>query len=177
MLSALRDGWTPPTQVTREEFAALRYAASSPLRAFAGFGCSFGGGWFKGYGVANSAHGSPALAASRSLARKLTIGKGWRNVEFLCRPYVDTPLIPGAVIYCDPPYERTSRPGLRHRFDSGAFWDWASAAHEAGCEVMVSESSAPAGWACVAEFARQQGLRTRDGQQFREALFTRERRA
>lgn len=174
MLEAVRDGWRPPEHVSREEYYSLKFAAPSALRGFVGFGCSFGGDWFHGYATANTKHGSMALSASRSLSRKRAIGGGWSNVKFYCRPYWQTPVGPGAVLYCDPPYAGLWRPGgARKVFDSSAFWEWASRAASVGAEVLVSEQSAPQGWECLAEFPRRQGLRTADGSQFREALFRR----
>ena len=53
LYKALQQGWDPPEVLTREEYAQLkkRQDPYDPLTAFAGFGCSFGGKWFGGYGV------------------------------------------------------------------------------------------------------------------------------
>ena len=49
MYQALADGWVPPDTVTEEEWRELRDSPPSAMRAFAGFGCSFGGRFFEGY--------------------------------------------------------------------------------------------------------------------------------
>ena len=50
MWVAVQEGWTPPAAMTREEYNALRSSEEpSPLRTFAGYGCSFVGKWFGGY--------------------------------------------------------------------------------------------------------------------------------
>jgi hypothetical protein len=51
MWQALMRGETEPfADVTEAEYATLKTAAPSARRGFVGFGASFGGGWFNGYG-------------------------------------------------------------------------------------------------------------------------------
>lgn len=46
MWQAVKDGWSPPDSVSRDEYDRLREEAASPLRTFVGYGCSFSGKWF-----------------------------------------------------------------------------------------------------------------------------------
>lgn len=51
MWQALMRGETEPfADVTEAEYSALKTAPPSARRGFVGFGASFGGGWFNGYG-------------------------------------------------------------------------------------------------------------------------------
>ncbi len=57
MWQALMRGETEPfADVTEAEYAALKTAAPSARRGFVGFGASFGGGWWSGYGRKDEAH-------------------------------------------------------------------------------------------------------------------------
>src|ERR1041384_1608066 len=51
MWQYVTSGGDLPSIVTREMYAELRKLPPSPVRGFVGFGASFGGKWFGGYGV------------------------------------------------------------------------------------------------------------------------------
>ena len=85
LLEAVRDGWRPPATLTECEYDILRTARPTPLRAFAGFGCSNSGKFFGGYARENTGRNF-ALNAKRSLARLKPLIQG---VNFYCHHYVD----------------------------------------------------------------------------------------
>lgn len=161
MWEALQQGWDPPTHVSEEEWRALRDGAPSPLRAFAGFGCSFGGRFFGGY--ARGAATSPNFAAQA--ARRLSpIADELRArpVWFEHCDYAAWTIRPGDVVYLDPPYAGTtpytaSRSGLE-RFDHVRFWNIAEEWRASGAHVYVSEFTAPSGWDVVWEKQRTTGV-------------------
>lgn len=138
---ALREGWDPPATLSREEYAALRSAEPSALRAFAGFGASFGGKWFGGY--ASNARGDDFVGAARRglIAKRDRIG----DVPVKAADYREWSPGPDAVVYCDPPYAGTTEYDGADPFDSTEFWrhmvKWAAA----GAAVYVSEYTAPDG--------------------------------
>src|SRR3990167_10829930 len=73
MWQALQSGWVPPSNVSEEEYRRLKAdeAADPALRAFVGFGCSFGGKWFGGYARSDrEAQRNYAVNAKNSLTRK-----------------------------------------------------------------------------------------------------------
>ena len=146
MYRALQAGWDPPNTLTREEWeAAKRLPDSDPLKAFAGFGCSFRGLYFSGYAggyvgpVSN--HGAQAAAAVLRLDFQRLRG---REVEFHCASFLDLPIVEGALLYCDPPYLGTTGYAGTPPFDYTAFvrrvQEWA----EVG-PVLVSEYQFPVG--------------------------------
>jgi DNA adenine methylase len=146
MWQALQQGWEPPLVVTRKEYEALRHAPPSALRAFAGYGCSFGGKWFGGYAVHTAGH---CGNASTTYAAHTVVGlrgklRGLRAAEFCCLDYRDAKVPDGAVVYLDPPYDGTTGYSTG-RFDHAAFWAWAGSLTHA--TVFVSEYTAPPGWA------------------------------
>lgn len=149
---AVAAGWLPPDTLTEQEYAALRHAEPSPLRSFAGFGCSFGGKWFGGYarggatgtnGVfyPNVAGAAKAVASVAPLFQGTAVHEGcfswWRPA-------------PGTVIYLDPPYAGTMG-YASGRFDHDLFWRTAERWTREGCYVFVSEYAAPHRWRSVWE--------------------------
>lgn len=146
------DGWEPPEFVSEDEYQSLRNADPSPLRGFVGFGTSFGGKWFGGYARGNAANGKARnyidesrrsiLSDIATLHDKLTPSELGR---FRNQSYSEWKPLPGTVIYCDPPYANTQG-YTTGDFDSSSFWDKCEEWSNIGCEVFVSEYSAPSGW-------------------------------
>ena len=173
MWQAVQDGWVPPSNVSLEEYQALRDAEPSALRGFVGFGGSFGGKWFGGYARGGfNADGTPRNHQDES-ARSLVKSAGkLHNVTFMQCSYEQFSVPTGSVIYCDPPYADTT--GYEMGFDSAKFWQWAERQARAGVLVYVSEYKAPDGWGCVWEAAiRQSSARPEQGRDIRiERLFT-----
>lgn len=166
---ALQDQWLPPHSITREEYQELKTAAPSALRGFVGFGCSFGGKWFGGYGATRvypktdldhgGTHDFPA-EARRSLLKQLPhLG----NVHFSHHDYRDVSPPHGAVIYCDPPYGGTTQ--FDRPFDSDEFWitmeKWLQVP---GVRIFVSEYQAPATWLPIWEKPVNASLQITKGQ-------------
>lgn len=140
---ALQDGWIPPDNISEDEYRDLKgRTAPSALRAFVGFGCSFGGKWFAGY-ARNKGKWNYAGFAKRSLAKKLT---KLQDVRFLHLPYqeMDTSFLleSPALVYCDPPYSASTSDYKGGRFDTVAFWEWVRDISQVAA-VYVSEYEAP----------------------------------
>lgn len=100
------DGGAVPAFVSREEYQALRQAEPSWLRGFAGFGASFGGKWWGGYGV-SPRDGEVCRQSARTVTRQGAVFTRNR-VEFLPAAFGDVVPNAGAVVYCDPPYAGTT---------------------------------------------------------------------
>lgn len=163
MWSALQRGWFPPDTVSEAEYAAAKLGEGPPeLRAFIGFGCSFGGKWFGGYARGGEGR-SYASNARNSLMRKL---HGLAGVHFEHADYRRLAPRPGSVIYCDPPYAYTTGYGAVGTFDSSEFWNvvrnWSKT-----CTVLVSEYAAPEDFECVAEFITKLDMRDASGRSAR----------
>ena len=139
---AVQAGWVPPTRVSEEEYqAAKSLPDSDPLKAFAAFGCSYGGVWSGGY--ARSKGRNYAAEASRSLLRKV---RPKTDVTYTCLDWVKQPIINPKkwVIYCDPPYANTQGYDANAgTFDFDAFLSRATEWAEAGASVFVSSYDTP----------------------------------
>ncbi len=146
---AVQNGWEPPTEVSEETYrAAKALPDSDPMKAFCGFGCSFGGKWFGGYqpfvkATKTATHRggdtNPPLAAKRALARNLR-GASVDLVDF----NAIEPRPTAAMLYLDPPYAGTTGYAGVPPFDHSKFVErvrgWAEHTH-----VFVSEYSFPVG--------------------------------
>ncbi len=133
-------GGQVPEFITREEYAALRHADPSWLRGYAGFGASFGGKWFGGYGV-SPRDGEVCRASFRSVTRQGRLF-ATHGVKFSCESFGRFVPPPGAVVYCDPPYAGTTAYKSTGSLDYRAFYDtlvkWADTR-----SVYVSEYGIP----------------------------------
>jgi DNA adenine methylase len=141
MIVALQQGWVPPSVVTEDEYKRVKDAVADtdPLKAFVGFGCSFGGKYFAGY-CRDGTGRNYALNAKNSLLKKI---EKVRNVEFSAKNYFEIDAQRGDVIYCDPPYVNTTQGYSTGLFDTSQFWQWCRDTADKGCTVVVSEFTAP----------------------------------
>lgn len=145
MWRAVNDGWDPPEFVSREQYAELRHAAPSALRGYAGFGASFGGKWFGGYGVSRIDRKHPHAEVCRSshpaVIRQARVFRS-NSVVFRHGLFGSLTPPPGTVVYCDPPYAGTTGYSTGG-FDRALFYKtlvlWAAS----GCDVYLSEYSLP----------------------------------
>lgn len=147
LYKAVQGGWLPPDELTESDYKHIRdnRDENKALTAFAGFGCSFGGKWFGGYGR----HGvkdnhakerSMCEESKRALLRDINILK---DAVFTNKDYRDVVIPEGAVIYADPPYSgKMAAYGIKEEFNTNEFWDWVrdnSKEHM----IFVSELEAP----------------------------------
>lgn len=155
LYASLQSGWEPPAAVSEQEYLALKHAPPSAIRAFAGFGCAFGGDFFHGYAKDN--RGDDYCGAAKRACMRLKPAA--HNVEFLSGDYALFPAVRDAVVYCDPPYAATSGYSTGE-FDHVRFWAVMRAWRAGGAHVYVSEYSAPSDWTCIWSKERRQGLRS-----------------
>jgi DNA adenine methylase len=154
---AVADGWEPPLFLSREEYQLLRNQVDpSPLRSFAGFGCSFGGKWFGGYAV--NARGYDYVGASRRAI--MSVAPVMRLADIRHCSYDDWCPSEGWVVYCDPPYAGVQGYGVS--FDHGRFWGTVRHWSRLGALVFVSEYSAPSDFTVFAEKQRRRTLSAQD---------------
>jgi len=126
-----------PTDVSKELYYYIKTSTTSPdwLKGFVGFGCSFAGKWWGGYGECKRGY-NYAKGSANSLARKVV---GLDNVNFVCGDYFDIP-IPDtpSIIYCDIPYKNTTGYSSG-TFNHEQFYTWAYSMKALGHTVLVSE--------------------------------------
>jgi DNA adenine methylase len=149
---AIRDGWVPPSEIQESLYNKLKTEKPSPLRGMAAIGCSFSGKWFGGY--ARSKDRNYALNAKNGLMK---IAPKIKSVKFTNMSYDEMKIPEGSLVYCDPPYEKTTK--YKNQFSHKQFWCWARCLSKT-CDVYVSEYSAPEDFVEVWKVERNLEMRT-----------------
>ena len=137
-----------PAEITESEYERIKANrdVDRALSGFAGFACSFGGRFFRGY--AKDARGENyAEVGRRTLLRDM---RSLRWAEIFCGDYRDVKIPPNSVIYADPPYAGTEG-YLGEKFDSAAFWEYMRKLAAAGNTVFISEENGPSDFEVVWE--------------------------
>lgn len=138
MWQALMRGETEPfADVTEAEYAALRTAAPSARRGFVGFGASFGGGWFNGYGR-QPGQLRDVWAPTQRVCLAFRDAVVANPPTFTLADYTSTP--DHVLVYADPPYQGTKPYKGAPAFDHTAFWSWVRRRQG---PTFVSELSGP----------------------------------
>ena len=146
LLEAVRDGWVPPTTITEDEYYQWKTKVDpSPMRAFVGHGCSWGGVWFRCPARSKTDNiGDYARRSSESLVRLSPFLAG---VRFKCADYRDVDPS-GCFVYCDPPYGGRAGDFSVKKFCIDEFWrvayDWSFRSI-----VVVGSYVAPEGWRSI----------------------------
>lgn len=123
------------------------------LVGWVGFGCSYSGKYFGGYAgdypesrrLKNGNLPNYQDESIRSLSRQSEKLKG---VNFSCIPYSEIIIPENSIIYCDPPYENTTK--YSNYFNHDKFWQWCREMSKDNL-VFVSEYSAPEDFECIWE--------------------------
>mgnify|MGYP001195099824 CR=1 FL=1 len=149
------DTFTIPKKLSKKKWLKLKnQKEESALKAFAGFGCSFGGVYFSGYADdyfkkrnlrTDIKKRNSALETSKRLNK---IKNKINNITFKCTSY-DSYRPKNKIIYCDPPYRNTKQTVYsKYKFDSDKFWNimrkWSK-----DNLVIISEQSAPRDFKCI----------------------------
>mgnify|MGYP006147609565 CR=1 FL=1 len=143
-----------PKTMSEKRYIKIKNTKSpSALKAFVGFGCSFGGKYFSGYAQKytngkNENYLSAVTNSMKKIQPKIT------KVTFKCRDYKKWKP-KNMLIYCDPPYKYSKFP-VKYRtstkkyeeFDNKEFWEtmrkWSKKNH-----VFISEQDAPSDFVSV----------------------------
>lgn len=145
MWQAVQNGWIPPNQVSEHDYERAKVLADTdPLKAFIGFGCSFGGKWFGGYARGGFNGADPRNHAQESCGAVIRDARQLETVTFVCTNFLDSSviaLLDRASIYCDPPYYGTT--GYGREFDHKLFWLKCQLYVALGVRVFVSEFACP----------------------------------
>jgi DNA adenine methylase len=108
---------------------------------YVGFIGSYAGKFFGGYFdniVTDSRKRSYFFERFRNLQKQV---ENLKDVKFLNCEYFDIEYPPNSFIYCDPPYENTSK--YSTDFNHELFWEWVRTMVKNGHNVFVSEYKAP----------------------------------
>lgn len=144
------------------------------LVGYAGFNFSFGAKFFGGYrrDVAGGNRDENETKQNRQVLNSLRKQQAKiLGVDFYCCSYDLLEIPPHSLIYCDPPYQGTTK--YSSTFDSNSFWSWCREMVGGGHTVFVSEYNAPSDFVCVWEKRMSSNLDVSLKDRYRiERLFT-----
>mgnify|MGYP003632381942 CR=1 FL=1 len=152
MWVALTNGWMPKQHYTKDEYTDIKnYKNNYPkyLVGYVGINCSYSGKWFGGYAGITETKGGVRdyqKEAYNNVNKQL---KDLKNVTFMHSDYKNLEIPNNSIIYCDPPYEGTTK--YKDDFNHNEFWDWCRAKTIQGHKVFISEYNAPKDFECVWE--------------------------
>lgn len=143
LFKAIRRGWEPPDEVSREFYHEVQNNKDkypSHLRAFINIGCSFGGIRWNSY-AENSRGDNFALRCKNSLMKLNSL---MSDVELYSVDYRSLHIPNRALIYCDPPYANTTG-SCKYiaPFNHEEFYAWCRDKVAEGHYLFVSEYSMP----------------------------------
>jgi DNA adenine methylase len=131
MWQEVQKGWSPPWKVTEEEYNDIRddYRANGSrypdyLKGFVGFAGSYGGKFWGGYARDPNSNRNYIANASASLVKLIP---RLETAKFIHQSYSQVfgnlmKLSQKVVVYCDPPYEGTTKYYGVADFDHVGFW-------------------------------------------------------
>lgn len=141
MWQMVEKGWIPPTEFTEEEYQDMKRNPElydPHLVGYVGFALSYGGKWFGGWRRDKLGKRNYVDEAYRNAKKQFGNIKG---IQFHHTTYDKLVIPPNSLIYCDPPYENTTK--YKDGFDHDKFWSWVREMTMIGHEVFVSEYEAP----------------------------------
>lgn len=151
LLEAVQNGQELLEHITKDEYIAVKTNKDNYpdwYVGFVGFVCSFRGKFLGGYsGYYNTKTG---IQRNYIMERKNNLLKQNLNrIKLVCSSYENLDIPANSIIYCDPPYNGTTK--YKDNFDSDAFWQWCRDKAKEGHTVYVSEYNAPEDFKCIWE--------------------------
>ena len=149
----LQKGWTPPSELSKEMYNDIKnnkdeYGES--LVAVAGFCATYNAKWFGGYaGKVKTKIGSTRDYYDESIRNIIKQKDKILDVEFIHNDFKELKF-KNSLIYCDPPYQGTTKYSSNNNFDYNMFWnkvrEWSK-----NNIVLISEYNAPIDFNCIFE--------------------------
>ena len=152
MWKAIQSGWIPPQDISKEEYDDIKNNKEKypkELVAITGFCSTYNAKWFGGYaGKVKTKIGTIRNYYDESIRNILNQKQYIEDVKFLNKSFLDLPKdkIKGYVIYCDPPYEGTTK--YRDDFPHTEYWEWVKEMSKNNI-VLCSEYNAPDDFTCI----------------------------
>lgn len=144
LFKAIQENWIPPTIITNDDYNYIRLHKddfSPRLVGFVGFGCSYSGKWFGGYARGKDNKGNERNYCRESRDNILEQRERIKGIKIFNVSYDELEIPPNSIIYCDPPYQDTTK--YKDKFNHEQFWDWCRAKAKEGHTIFISEYNAP----------------------------------
>ena len=151
----IQEGWNPLSatekysNMTKELYKDIKENKENypkHIVALAGFCAAYNAKWFGGYaGIVKTKNGTFRNYYNESVRNVLKQSERIQDVHFECMNYTDIN-VQGALIYCDPPYQGTTK--YKDDFDHQQYWEWVRAMSKNNI-IICSEYSAPDDFLCI----------------------------
>lgn len=153
MWRKLIDGWIPG-KYTKEEHKHIRENKESydpHIVGWVGFNCSYSGVYFGGFaGETKTKTGIIRDYQSEAINNVMVQVPKMKGVVLKNKSYINLTIPEKSIIYCDPPYENTSKYKVSN-FNPTEFWEWCRTKKKEGHIIYISEYNAPDDFKCVWE--------------------------
>lgn len=150
LLKAIQNDQNLPEYITKEEYQKVKDNKDNYpdwYVGFIGFICSFRGKWFAGYaGNGLSKTGDTRNYQKQQINNIKKQAISIKGIKLECISYDALDIPANSIIYCDPPYQGTTK--YKDHFDSDMFWDWCRTMSKNN-KVYISEYNAPDDFKCV----------------------------
>lgn len=134
-------------EFTEADYKALRRSDEYKYKGYAGFAFSYGGKWLGGWSRTDKTGVKQRDYVNEAYKNALNQSPLLQGVRLLNSSYLDLSIPDNSLIYCDPPYEGTTR--YKDDFNHDVFWQWCRDMSNKGHIVFVSEYNAPSDFECV----------------------------
>jgi DNA adenine methylase len=131
-------------QFTEDDYKALRKSDDYKYKGYAGFAFSYSGKWLGGWCRDGKNKRDYVNEAYKNALNQSLLLQGVRLVN---ESYLDLQVPDNSLIYCDPPYEGTTK--YKDDFNHVVFWQWCRDMASKGHIIFVSEYNAPDDFVCV----------------------------
>ena len=154
--NSVKDNSFQYTEINRELYYDLKKSEPSALRAFAGYGCSYGGAFFNTFEEFRGDNNRRNDITAYNSLYKIDI----QDIKFIHSDYKHLKVNENCLVYCDPPYKKTAQEfGGNSSFNSEEFWDTMRLWRSQGITVIISEYEAPDDFKCIWERKRYSPLK------------------
>jgi DNA adenine methylase len=176
MWKSLQKGWLPPILITEDMYNDIKNNKEQydpALVGYTGFLLSFGAKWFGGYrrdvaGLKGDMN-NMIVQSRRAYDSILKQTPAIQNIIFTNSDYYKMTIPNNSIIYCDPPYQNTTK--YKDKFNHDIFWNWIRGLSKKGHKIFISEYNAPPDFKCIWQKDVNITLSKQDGIVNREKLF------
>ena len=151
LLEAVQNGQELPEYINKDEYIAVKTNKDNYpdwYVGFVGFVSSFRAKFFGGY----SGYCTTKTGIQRNYIKERInniLKQNLDGIKLVYSSYDALDIPANSIIYCDPPYNGTTK--YKDSFDSDAFWQWCRDKAKEGHTVYVSEYNAPEDFKCIWE--------------------------
>lgn len=151
LLEAVQNGQELPEYINKDEYISVKTNKDNYpdwYVGFVGFVSSFRAKFFGGY----SGYYTTKTGIQRNYIKERInniLKQNLDGIKLVCSSYDALDIPANSIIYCDPPYNGTTK--YKDSFDSDAFWQWCRDKAKEGHTVYVSEYNAPEDFKCIWE--------------------------